>query len=104
MTGPGTDATKEAAIAAVYVKGMGEGDFADHGEELYPPLEWWKELSLSQLQMPDEGDLSSNTVDRQGEGDGLIFKADETNNTEDTKSGGKEKEVDPFDDLENIMQ
>ena len=100
IIGPGSDNAKEAAIAAVLVRGMGEGNFLDYGEELFPPS-YLNEISLNQIMIADDERVDSfDAVRSSPKNDGMIFKADESDNS----SATEEKEVDPFDDLENVMQ
>ena len=79
---------------------MGEGKFLDYGEELFPPSNL-NEISLKEVEIADEERVDSyDAVRSSAKNDGMIFKADESDNS----SATEEKEVDPFDDLENIMQ
>ena len=98
--GPGTETSKIAAISAVQVKGMGEGKFSDYGEELYPPVDL-AELSLKEIIIGDGNSVDSfrSTVENSAD-EKIIFKADESDISDITN----DKEVDPFDDLENAMQ
>ena len=89
---------------------MGEGDFLDYGEELFPPS-YMKELSLNQLVIAEDNtidsfvDSSSSSSSSSAKNDGMLFKADDSSDNDNSEGiSSEEKEVDPFDDLENAMQ